>query len=360
MLEWYFASRKLTEEGEVVMKPLRTSAKSVDQINAENDIKFSDTELIKELPIEVSRYGVAFEDTLEEEFYEGPTKVERQDETLDSTKFYLKNLNKIPLLKPQEELELARRVQEGDLKAKQLLVQHNLRLVVSIAKKYINKGLPFIDLIQEGNLGLIRAAEKFDYTKGFRFSTYATWWIKQGITRSLSDKSRLVRLPVHMVEQINQLKRAGESASRLLSRDLTEQELSSLMELPVTHVKRLMSNMQTPISLDLKINDEDSDGTVQDLIEDKNKLSPEQITFNDSLSKTVNHALSKFLNEEERMVAELHYGLVDGHKYTLRDIAEKMNITHEQARRVQANALKKLRHPNVIYVLKPFFDSVTE
>ncbi|MDX1920282.1 MAG: sigma-70 family RNA polymerase sigma factor [Candidatus Caenarcaniphilales bacterium] len=342
------------------MKPLRTNARSVDQINTENVLTFSDNEITKEVPIEVSHYGVVFEDTLDEEFNEVPVKTEKLDETIDSTKFYLKNLNKIPLLKPHEELELARKVQEGDLKAKKLLVQHNLRLVVSIAKKYINKGLPFIDLIQEGNLGLIRAAEKFDYTKGFRFSTYATWWIKQGITRSLSDKSRLVRLPVHMVEQINQIKRVSETASTMLSRDLSDTELSTLMELPVTQIKRLMGNMQTPISLDLKINDEDSDGSIQDLIEDKSKLSPEQVTFNDTLSKTVNHALSKFLNDEERMVAELHYGLIDGHKYTLRDIAEKMNITHEQARRIQANALKKLRHPNVVYVLKPLFDSVSE
>ena len=292
--------------------------------------------------------GIGFESTLEEEALlevETETKSLLSDETIDSTKVYLKNLNKIPLLTAQEEIELA---------------QHNLRLVVSIAKKYINKGLPFIDLIQEGNIGLIKAAEKFDHTKGFRFSTYATWWIKQGITRSLSDKSRLMRLPVHMVEQMNNLKKLREKGSMLLKREINEKELASLMDLPISQIKRLMANMQSPISLDFKIHDDDSEGVLSDLIPDTKAESPEAHTFNQSLSNTINESLSKYLNNEEKQVVELHYGLYDGHKYTLREVAEKMQISHEQARRVQASALKKLRHPNVIYFLKPFFDSQEE
>ena len=307
--------------------------------------------------------GIGFESTLEEEALlevETETKSLLSDETIDSTKVYLKNLNKIPLLTAQEEIELARQVKEGSLKAKTQLVQHNLRLVVSIAKKYINKGLPFIDLIQEGNIGLIKAAEKFDHTKGFRFSTYATWWIKQGITRSLSDKSRLMRLPVHMVEQMNNLKKLREKGSMLLKREINEKELASLMDLPISQIKRLMANMQSPISLDFKIHDDDSEGELSDLIPDTKAESPEAHTFNQSLSNTINESLSKYLNNEEKQVVELHYGLYDGHKYTLREVAEKMQISHEQARRVQASALKKLRHPNVIYFLKPFFDSQEE
>lgn len=343
------------------MKSLKENTKTNSLKTVPNETSIISGSLIEPLPIDINALGVPFENILEQESLEGEVaEATVSDELVDSTKSYLKNLNKIPLLTPQEEIELARRVQEGDLKAKKLLVKHNLRLVVSIAKRYINKGLPFIDLIQEGNVGLIRAAEKFDHTKGFRFSTYATWWIKQGITRSLSDKSRIVRLPVHMVEQLNQLKKFSESANSMLKRDLNEKELASLMEIPTNQLKRLLGNMQTPVSLDLKISDDDSEGSLQDLIQDSKATSPENVAFNEGLSKTVNEALSTFLNEQERQVIELHYGMVDGHKYTLRDIADKLEITHEQARRVQATALKKLRHPNVVYVLKPLFDSVSD
>lgn len=316
---------------------------------------------LQDLPPEIAELGISLESSLEEEAYEEQLLSKADEVALaDSTKSYLKNLNKIPLLTPQEEIELARRIKEGEAKAKKLLVQHNLRLVVSIAKRYINRGLPFLDLIQEGNLGLIRAAEKFDHTKGFRFSTYATWWIKQGITRALSDKSRLVRLPVHMVEQMNQLKKITEMANSALGRELNEKELAALMELPTEQVKRIMHYRQTPISLDVSINEEDGEGSLQDLIQDEKAISPEKSAFNESLCKTVAQSLEQFLNEEEKEIVELHYGLQDGHKYTLREVADKMNISHEQARRVQATALKKLRHPNAIYVLKPLFDSVSD
>ncbi len=314
----------------------------------------------QDLPTEMAELGIGLENTLEEEAFEESALSLKADDIglTDSTKSYLKNLNKIPLLNPQEEIELARRIKEGDAKAKRALVRHNLRLVVSIAKRYINRGLPFLDLIQEGNLGLIRAAEKFDHTKGFRFSTYATWWIKQGITRALSDKSRLVRLPVHMVEQMNQLRKIGETANAKLGRELNEAEIAALMELPVEQVKRMLKYKQNPVSLDLKISDEDAEGTLQDLIEDERALSPEKNAFNESLCRTVNESLERFLDDEEKQVIGLHYGLIDGHKYTLREVADKMNLPHEQARRIQATALKKLRHPNAIYVLKPLFESV--
>ena len=317
---------------------------------------------LQDLPAEISELGIiTLESSLEEEAYEEQLLAKAEEITIaDSTKAYLKNLNKIPLLAPQEEIELARRIKEGESKAKKLLVQHNLRLVVSIAKRYINRGLPFLDLIQEGNLGLIRAAEKFDHTRGFRFSTYATWWIKQGITRALSDKSRLVRLPVHMVEQMNQLKKITEMANSALGRELNEKELASLMELPTEQVKRIMHYRQAPVSLDLNINDEDGEGSLQDLIQDEKAISPEKSAFNENLCKTVTQSLEQFLNQEEKEIVELHYGLKDGHKYTLREVADQMKVSHEQARRVQATALKKLRHPNAIYVLKPLFDSVSD
>jgi RNA polymerase primary sigma factor len=338
------------------MKSVRKTKTSVDF----KDSSFETDFVFRDVPAEISDLGIGLESALDEEI-NAPVEIKAEEIALsDSTKSYLKNLNKIPLLAPKEEIELARRIKEGDSKAKRLLVKHNLRLVVSIAKKYINRGLPFLDLIQEGNLGLIRAAEKFDHTMGFRFSTYATWWIKQGITRSLSDKSRLVRLPVHMVEQMNQLKKLTETASSKLGRDLNENEMSALLELPVEQVKRILNYKQVPVSLDLKINDEDAESSLADLIQDEKATSPETVAFNEGLCRTVTESLDKFLNEEEKTVVELHYGLRDGHKYTLREIADQLGISHELARRVQATALKKLRHPNVIYVLKPLFDSVSE
>ncbi len=317
-----------------------------------------------ELPKEITELGVSLENELDQEDLYGTTEELIPGDELkvlnDSTKSYLKNLNKIPLLTAQDEIELARRIKDGEAKAKKLLVQHNLRLVVSIAKRYINRGLPFIDLIQEGNVGLIRAAEKFDHTKGFRFSTYATWWIKQGITRALSDKSRLVRLPVHLVEQINQSKRINESGNSMIGRDFNDRELAAIMELPVEQVKRLFSHRQNTISLDLSINDDDGEGTLQDLIQDERSKPVESNLFQEGLFRGVHEALDKFLDKEEKIVLELHYGLVDGYKYTLREVADRMSIAHEQARRIQANALKKLRHPNAIYILKPLFDSVSD
>lgn len=316
--------------------------------------------LSKDYAIELNEFGIDLETGTSEDQIEAKTSLGEVSLGSDSTQNYLKSLNKIPLLDSQQEIEIARKVQAGDIKAKKQLVKHNLRLVVSIAKKYMNKGLPFIDLIQEGNLGLIRAAEKFDPAKGFRFSTYATWWIKQGITRALSDKSRLVRLPVHLVEQINQMKKLTESSNSLLNRDLSEHELASIMELPVAQVKRLMANTQTPLSLDLNIGSEDDgESTLSDVIGDEKSQSPDMMAFNESLAQTVNESLKKFLNADEQKIMELHYGLFDGHKYTLKEIAEMINISHDVARRLQASALKKLRHPNVVYVLKPFFDSVT-
>ncbi|MDX1918905.1 MAG: RNA polymerase sigma factor RpoD/SigA [Candidatus Caenarcaniphilales bacterium] len=333
----------------------------------ENDSEFpfvSQAEVFQDIPVEIESLGINLETTLEQEAHDeaAPLSVDTSAENgfNDSTKSYLKQLNKIPLLAPQEEIELARRVKEGELKAKKLLVQHNLRLVVSIAKRYINKGLPFLDLIQEGNLGLIRAAEKFDPTKGFRFSTYATWWIKQGITRALSDKSRMVRLPVHMVEQMNQLNRINENANSHLGRDLNEEELSRVSEMPIEQIKKLLNYRQTPVSLDLKISDEEADGVLQDLIQDDKVVAPDEAVFNMGLSQTVHGALDKFLNRLERSVIELHYGLNGGDKYTLRQVSDMIGISHEQARRIQATALKKLRHPNAIYALKPLFDSVSE
>ncbi len=300
---------------------------------------------------DIAPISIEFENSLAEES-------SGQEVPVDGTKFYLKHLNKIPLLKAQEEIEIARLVKAGSIDAKKKLIQHNLRLVVSIAKKYINKGLPFLDLIQEGNLGLIRAAEKFDPTRGFRFSTYATWWIKQGITRALSDKSRLVRLPVHMVEQMNQMAKMSEKVSLTIGRELSEEELSVLTDLPVQQVKKLLSHRQAPVSLDLKISDDDGEGVLQDLVPDENLASLDQEVFSKDLSETIHETLATYLTAQERKIVELHYGLSGVEKYTLREIAEIIDISHDQARRIQAAALKKLRHPNVVHKLQPLFASV--
>ena len=281
--------------------------------------------------------------------------IEESPLTEDSVKLYLREIGRVALLDAQQEIELARRIKEGEEEAKRLLVRHNLRLVVSIAKKYINRGLPFLDLIQEGNLGLIRAAEKFDHTRGFKFSTYATWWIRQGITRALSDKSRTVRIPVHMVETIQRVKNVASQAAMELGRRPTVQELAAILQISTDKLSEVMAAMRTPVSLHSPIGSED-EGTLEEFISDTLRSSPDQEATDRLLRKDLLNFLDQTLTPKEKAVVVLRYGLDEtGEPRTLEEVGEILDITRERVRQLEARALKKLRetrHPEMYDYLR--------
>jgi RNA polymerase primary sigma factor len=270
----------------------------------------------------------------------------------DPVHLYLKEIGNYPLLTIEEEVELAKRIQEGDETAKQLLAESNLRLVVSIAKRYIGRGLSFLDLIQEGNMGLIKAVEKFDYSKGFKFSTYATWWIRQSITRSIADQSRTIRIPVHMSEIINKTYRLSRNLLQELGREPTEQELADAMNMSIEKVREVLKISSDPISLDIPIGEEE-DSHLGDFIQDDNILGPE-----DSASYTMLReqllTLLDTLTEREQRVLILRFGLSDGRTRTLEEVGKEFNVTRERIRQIEAKALRKLRHPSRSKHLKGF------
>lgn len=273
----------------------------------------------------------------------------------DSVKMYLREIGRVPLLNAKQEIELARRIKDDDIKAKRKLVRHNLRLVVSIAKKYINRGLPFLDLIQEGNLGLIRAAEKFDPERGYKFSTYATWWVRQGITRSLSDKSRTIRVPVHMVETINKFKKIARKLGQELNRRPTEEELAEVMEVTTVKIKEIVAAMRTPVSLESPINSED-DGKLEDFIADPNQsLKPENAATEQLLADDIVKVLDT-LTQKEKAVIQLRFGIDSGQERTLEEVGRLLRITRERVRQLEFRALKKLRHPERAIKLKDYLD----
>lgn len=261
----------------------------------------------------------------------------------DSVRLYLREIGRVKMIKPDEEIELARRIARGDEAAKKKLIQANLRLVISIAKKYVNRGLPFQDLIQEGNLGLIRAAEKFDHTKGFKFSTYATWWIRQAISRGLADKSRTIRVPVHMVESINKMKKTSARLSQELGRKPTENELASSMELPITKVQEIIQADREPISMEMPLN-RDEETYLGDLIEDNESSRPDANTEEQLMRQDLNRMLSQ-LTPRERDIMHLRYGLEDGRMRTLEEVGRLFNITRERVRQIEHKAFRKLRQP---------------
>lgn len=274
----------------------------------------------------------------------------------DSVKMYLREIGRVPLLNAKQEIELARRIKEGDITAKRKLVRHNLRLVVSIAKKYINRGLPFLDLIQEGNLGLIRAAEKFDPERGYKFSTYATWWVRQGITRSLSDKSRTIRVPVHMVETINKFKKIARKLGQELNRRPTEEELAEVMEVPIAKIKEIVAAMRTPVSLESPINNED-DGKLEDFIADPNQgVKPEINATENLLADDILRVLDT-LTQKEKAVIQLRFGIDSGQERTLEEVGRMLRITRERVRQLEFRALKKLRHPDRAAKLKDYLET---
>ena len=274
--------------------------------------------------------------------------------TEDPVRMYLKEIGTVPLLSAEEELRLAKRKAEGDESAKERLIEANLRLVVSIAKRYVGRGMQLLDLIQEGNLGLIKAVEKFDYRKGYKFSTYATWWIRQAITRAIADQARTIRIPVHMVETINRLVRTQRQLVQKLGREATPEELAKELDMPVDRVREIMKISQDPVSLETPIGEEE-DSHLGDFIQDDNVEVPADAATYTLLHEQLMEVLST-LTEREQKVLRLRFGLDDGRPRTLEEVGRQFNVTRERIRQIEAKALRKLRHPSRSKVLKDYLD----
>jgi len=298
-----------------------------------------------------------FEDGEEEE----PIDVDNLDLSIpdgvsldDPVRMYLKEIGKVPLLSPEEEIELAKRMELGDENARKRLAEANLRLVVSIAKRYVGRGMQFLDLIQEGNLGLIKAVEKYDYSKGFKFSTYATWWIRQAITRAIADQARTIRIPVHMVETINRLIRTSRQLLQELGREPTPEEIAEKMEMPVERVREIMKISQDPVSLETPIGEEE-DSHLGDFIQDDHVQVPVDAATYTLLHEQLMEVLDT-LTEREQKVLRLRFGLDDGRPRTLEEVGRQFNVTRERIRQIEAKALRKLRHPSRSKKLKDYLD----
>lgn len=273
----------------------------------------------------------------------------------DPVKMYLKEIGRVDLLTHEQEIELAKRILEGDEQAKKELAAANLRLVVSIAKRYVGRGMLFLDLIQEGNMGLIKAVEKFDYTKGFKFSTYATWWIRQAITRAIADQARTIRIPVHMVETINKLTRIQRQLVQELGREPTAEEIAEKMDgMTPTKVRKIQKISLEPVSLETPIGEED-DSHLGDFIEDEGAMSPDDYASNELLKDELNEVLLELTDREEK-VLRLRFGLDDGRTRTLEEVGKEFNVTRERIRQIEAKALRKLKHPSRSKRLKDFLD----
>lgn len=261
----------------------------------------------------------------------------------DTVRMYLREIGKYPLLTPEEEIVLAKRYKAGDLRAKHKLVNSNLRLVVSIAKKYTGRGMLFLDLVQEGNLGLIRAVEKFDYRKGYKFSTYATWWIRQAITRAIADQARTIRIPVHMIETINRLRKTSRILLQQLGHKPTEKEIAQKARMSVDKVREIIKISQVPLSLETPIGDDES-SRLGDFVEDQTTQAPDEAVLQSLLREDLEQIMST-LSERERLVLKLRFGLDDGHPRTLEEVGKVFNVTRERIRQIEAKALRKLKHP---------------
>ncbi|MBR3672922.1 MAG: RNA polymerase sigma factor RpoD [Clostridia bacterium] len=327
----------------------------------------ANTEQIEEVFDEFENIGVnVFSEELEEPNFEDLEEVEEiKIEDMDVTNFdgvnvddpvrmYLREIGKIPLLTYEEELDLAKKVLEGDEEAKQKLAESNLRLVVSIAKKYVGRGMLFLDLIQEGNMGLIKAVEKFDYTKGYKFSTYATWWIRQAITRAIADQARTIRIPVHMVETINKLIRTSRDLLQRLGREPTPEEISKEIELPVEKVLEIQKIAQDPVSLETPIGEED-DSHLGDFIQDDDSPAPQDSVAYTLLKEQLEEVMNT-LTPREAKVLKLRFGLEDGKARTLEEVGKEFMVTRERIRQIEAKALRKLRHPSRSKKLKDYMN----
>jgi len=274
--------------------------------------------------------------------------------TDDPVRMYLKEIGKVPLLTPEEEIALATRMAEGDESAKHRMTEANLRLVVSIAKRYVGRGMLFLDLIQEGNLGLIKAVEKFDYTKGYKFSTYATWWIRQAITRAIADQARTIRIPVHMVETINKTIRVSRQLLQELGHDPSADEIAEVMDMPVEKVRDILKIAQEPVSLETPIGEEE-DSHLGDFIPDEDASEPSEAASFSLLREQLEEVLDT-LAPREKKVLELRFGIIDGRTRTLEEVGKEFNVTRERIRQIEAKALRKLRHPSRSKKLKDFLN----
>ncbi len=296
---------------------------------------------------------------LDTDFSINTTETEEPEQTEavaidDPVKVYLKEIGKVPLLTPEEETALAMRIIEGDDRAKQRLSEANLRLVVSIAKRYVGRGMQFLDLIQEGNLGLIKAVEKFDYTKGFKFSTYATWWIRQAITRAIADQARTIRIPVHMVETINKVKKVSSQLLHKNGHEPSAEEIAEELAMPVDKVREIMRVAQEPVSLETPIGEEE-DSHLGDFIPDDEAPAPADAASHTLLKEQLEEVLSS-LTDREAKVLRLRFGLADGRPRTLEEVGQEFAVTRERIRQIEAKALRKLRHPSRSKKLKDFLD----
>ena len=272
----------------------------------------------------------------------------------DPVRMYLKEIGKVPLLSADEEIELAQRMEDGDEEAKKKLAEANLRLVVSIAKRYVGRGMLFLDLIQEGNLGLIKAVEKFDYHKGYKFSTYATWWIRQAITRAIADQARTIRIPVHMVETINKLIRVSRQLLQELGREPTPEEIAAELDMSVERVREILKISQEPVSLETPIGEEE-DSHLGDFIQDDNVLVPAEAAAATLLKEQLDEVLDT-LTEREQKVLRLRFGMNDGRARTLEEVGREFDVTRERIRQIEAKALRKLRHPSRSRKLRDYLD----
>lgn len=272
----------------------------------------------------------------------------------DPVRMYLKEIGRVPLLTADEEIELAKRIEQGDEEAKRRLTEANLRLVVSIAKRYVGRGMLFLDLIQEGNLGLLKAVEKFDYRKGYKFSTYATWWIRQAITRAIADQARTIRIPVHMVETINKLVRVSRQLLQAYGREPTAEEIAKEMDMPVDKVREIQKIAQEPVSLETPIGEED-DSHLGDFIEDHDVTAPQDAAAYEMLKEQLEGVLDTLTDREEN-VLRLRFGLDDGRTRTLEEVGRVFGVTRERIRQIEAKALRKLRHPSRSKRLRDFLD----
>ena len=297
-----------------------------------------------------------FEEESAEESMEDAEQLLNQEgvATDDPVRMYLKEIGKVPLLSAEEELALAEKMSQGDVKAKQQLVEANLRLVVSIAKRYVNRGMFFLDLIQEGNLGLMKAVEKFDFAKGYKFSTYATWWIRQAITRAIADQARTIRIPVHMVETINRVLRISRQLLQENGREATDEEIAQALSMPVEKVREILKIAQEPVSLEMPIGEEE-DSHLGDFIADDNTMAPAEAATSTMLREHLLEVLHT-LTPREESVLKLRFGLEDGRPRTLEEVGKVFDITRERIRQIEAKALRKLRHPSRSKKLKDYLE----
>lgn len=349
------AKHKLIEEGkktgELSEKDIIECLSNYEQ-EAENIDEFF--EFLNEQGIEVTNEGDDESNTGEDFTADGEVIVPEGIKINDPVRMYLKEIGRVPLLTSEQEVELAKRILDGDEDARKELAEANLRLVVSIAKRYVGRGMLFLDLIQEGNMGLIKAVEKFDYTKGFKFSTYATWWIRQAITRAIADQARTIRIPVHMVETINKLIRVSRQLLQDLGREPTPEEIAEIMDITPEKVREIMKIAQEPVSLSTPIGEED-DSHLGDFIEDQYAIAPADAAAYELLKEQLKEVLDTLTDREEN-VLKLRFGLDDGRTRTLEEVGKEFGVTRERIRQIEAKALRKLRHPSRSKRLKDFLE----